>query len=413
MSYVSQYEKKREFYDVFREKVKSRKLDNYSDEDYEIAEHLVNLFETLVVYGNIPYKDELDMRLELGGVIKPQWDKYEFMVTNPAKTAIDEQEMNRIRDAFFRGIIDAIKYFKKKHDLKYTSSLNIVLGNRVEYSLSESKIISINNLENDLLLRKVTVKYDDLVGAKSIASMQKLKEVSFIKGEYFDMVFIPKSILYDLKDGCGEFYFVGFKDTYSKFKEEYVKQAKSKLEWFKKYEKDYALNNKAKTELSTAAELVVTLSHLFKDMFIFGILEGEYIKVRTDINTNTVCSIINPFYLNDDPSTYNEIYTKFLSSIKELITLPKLRPVEFISINNFKIKLNFGFSEVCNWLVDDVEADVVEAPYNDKIKDWDFYEDVIDKIGEYGKPVFTAVMGVNKERTAPVYKFYIERIKGE
>lgn len=413
MSYVSQYGKKREFYDMFREKVKSRKLDNYSDEDYEIANHLVNLFETLVVYGNIPYKDELDMRLELGGIVKPQWDKYEFMVANPAKVAIDEQEMNHIRDAFFRGIIDAIKYFKKKHNLKYTSSLNIILGNRVEYSLSEYKIISINNLEDDLLIRKLPVMYEDLIGAKSVAGMQRLKEESFKKGEYFDMIFIPKRIVYDHKDGCGDFYFIGFKDNYSKFKEEYVKQAKSKLEWFKKCEKDYVLNNKAKTELSTAAELVVTLSHLFKDMFIFGILEGEYVKVRTDINTNTVCSIINPFYLNDDPSTYDEIYTKFLSSIKELITLPKLRPVEFISINNFKIKLNFGFSEVCNWLVDDVEADVVESPYNDKIKDWDFYEDVITKIGEYGKPVFTAVMGVNKERTAPVYKFYIERVKGE
>ena len=413
MSYVSQYEKKREFYDVFREKVKSRKLDNYSDEDYEIAEHLVNLFETLVVYGNIPYKDELDMRLELGGVIKPQWDKYEFMVTNPAKMAIDEQEMNHIRDAFFRGIIDAIKYFKNKHNIKYTSSLNVVISNRVEYSLSESKIISINNLENDLLLKKLPVKYEGLIEAKSVASIQKLKEVNFKNGEYFDMLFIPKRIVYDYKDGCGDFYFIGFKDSHSKFKEEYVKQAKSKLEWFKKYEKDYALNNKAKTELSTAAELVVTLSHLFKDMFIFGILEGEYVKVRTDINTNTVCTIVNPFYLNNDPNTYNEIYTKFLSSIKELITLPRLRPVEFISINNFKIKLNFGFSEVCNWLVDDVEADVIEAPYNDKIKDWDFYEDVINKIGEYGKPVFTAVMGVNKERTAPVYKFYIERVKGE
>lgn len=413
MNYVSQYEKKREFYDVFREKVKSRKLDNYSDEDYEIAEHLVNLFETLVVYGNIPYKDELDMRLELGGIIKPQWDKYEFMVANPAKVAIDEQEMNHIRDAFFRGIIDAIKYFKKKHDLKYTSSLNVVLCNRIEYSLSESKIISINNLEDDLLIRKLPVKYEDLIGAKSVAGIQRLKQESFKKGEYFDMLFIPKRIVYDYKDGCGDFYFIGFKDSYSKFKEEYVKQAKSKLEWFKNYEKDYVLNNKAKTELSTAAELVVTLSHLFKDMFIFGIVEGEYIKVRTDINTNTVCSIVNPFYLNDDPSTYNEVYTKFLSSIKELIVLPKLRPVEFISINNFKIKLNFGFSEVCNWLVDDVEADVVEAPYNDKIKDWDFYEDVINKIGEYGKPVFTAVLGVNKERTAPVYKFYIERVKGE
>ena len=413
MSYVSQHEKKIEFYDVFREKVKSRKLDNYSDEDYEIAEHLVNIFETLVVYGHIPYKDELDMRLELGGIVKPQWDKYEFMVANPAKVAIDEQEMNHVRDAFFRGIIDAIKYFKKKHNLKYTSSLNIILGNRIEYSLSESKITSINNLEGDLLIRKLPVKYENLIEAKSVVSMQKLKHESFKKGEYFDMLFIPKRIVYDYKDGCGDFYFIGFKDSYSKFKEEYVKQAKSKLEWFKNYEKDYVLNNKAKTELSTAAELVVTLSHLFKDMFIFGIVEGEYIKVITDINTNTVCSIINPFYLNDDPNTYNEIYTKFLSSIKELITLPKLRPVEFISINNFKIKLNFGFSEVCNWLVDDVEADVVEVPYTDKIKDWDFYEDVINKIGEYGKPVFTAVMGVNKERTAPVYKFYIERVKGE
>lgn len=237
MSYVSQYEKKREFYDVFREKVKSRKLDNYSDEDYEIAEHLVNLFETLVVYGSIPYKDELDMRLELGGVIKPQWDKYEFMVTNPAKMAIDEQEMDHIRDAFFRGIIDAIKYFKKKHTIKYTSSLNVVISNRVEYSLSESKIISINNLENDLLLKKLPVKYEDLIGAKSVASMQKLKEVNFKNGEYFDMLFIPKRIVYDYKDGCGDFYFIGFKDSHSKFKEEYVKQAKSKLEWFKKYEK--------------------------------------------------------------------------------------------------------------------------------------------------------------------------------
>lgn len=280
--------------------------------------------------------------------------------------------------------------------------------------MSESKITSINNLENDLLIRKLPIKYEDLIGAKSVASIQKLKQESFKKGEYFDMLFIPKRIVYDYKDGCGDFYFIGFKDSYSKFKEEYVKQAKSKLEWFKNYEKDYVLNNKAKTELSTAAELVVTLSHLFKDMFIFGIVEGEYIKVRTDINTNTVCSIINPFYLNDDPSTYNEVYTKFLSSIKELVVLPKLRPVEFISINNFKIKLSSGAIDICNWLTDDIEADIIESiPYTDKGKNWDFYEDVINKIGEYGKPVFTVEMGVNKERTAAVYKFYIERIKGE
>ena len=203
------------------------------------------------------------------------------------------------------------------------------------------------------------------------------------------------------------------RELYDVFKEEYIKQAKSKLEWFKKYEKEHVLN-KAINEPISEAELVVVLSQLFKDMFIFGITEGEYIKVRTDINTNTICNIINPFYLNNDSSTYNEIYTKFLESIKELIVLPRLRPVEFISINDFKIKLSSGVIDIYNWLTDDIEADIVESiPYTDKSKNWDFYEDVITKIGEYGKPVFTAAMGVNKERTAAVYKFYIEKMKGE
>ena len=203
------------------------------------------------------------------------------------------------------------------------------------------------------------------------------------------------------------------REFYDVFKEEYIKQAKSKLEWFKKYEKEHVLNKTANEPISEA-ELVVVLSQLFKDMFIFGITDGEYIKVRTDINTNTICNIINPFYLNNDSSTYNEIYTKFLESIKELIVLPRLRPVEFISINNFKIKLSSGVIDIYNWLTDDIEADIVESiPNIDKGKDWDFYEDVINKIGEYGKSVFTVEMGVNKERTAAVYKFYIERIKGE
>lgn len=203
------------------------------------------------------------------------------------------------------------------------------------------------------------------------------------------------------------------REFYDVFKEEYIKQAKSKLEWFKKYEKEHVLN-KAINEPISEAELVVVLSQLFKDMFIFGITEGEYIKVRTDINTNTICNIINPFYLNNNSSTYNKIYTKFLESIKELIVLPRLRPVEFISINNFKIKLSSGVIDIYNWLTDDIEADIIESiPYTDKNKNWDFYEDVITKISEYGKPVFTAVMGVNKERTAAVYKFYIEKKKGE